>query len=698
MSPSDDEPTLGDSSNERDYQPPVWDSWSDPPESFPGGTAGDAGREPGADETSWDDDPSAPGEISWDDDPFDAESADPALADPESVDTALADTGETLITDKETGPVEVDSEATQIFPAVVAERRLPGDGVSRSPELVEDPNPVPSGHVSQLIAERYRLEELLTQRRGTATWRAFDTKLSRPVLVHSFADGDPRREAVLDAARKAAIATDSRFLRVLDAVADDADDGTYIVGEYVPGQSLEKLLRQGPLSVIEAGWVVRELADALTPMHAAGLFHQRLNPDTVVITATGSVKIVGFLIDAALSPDEALEGAWSEREEADVRALGQLLYACLVTRWPTMDESDRTWWGLRPAPYDTKGWLTPRQVRAGVSPALDQVCDQILHERPRLGGTPLRSAHQVDLALSRMLGTADASADLEHRVRHPQARGGIDDTLSDVAGIAGTSAGSSRTPLTAASPTDVDDHSSDLDADWEADEDDRATALMETHDGVYGPDNPRQRPGPSRPWLRLLIALVVLSVLVGLVAVGVRQSRNDTEDAGASPSATAAQKLPIAKVDDFDPEADGGNAEENPNQVALAWDGKPATAWTTLTYRGNPKLGGLKPGVGLVIDLGQPVAVGSVKLTLQGTGTAVSLYVPQADAAAVTTADMSTVERWKQVANNGAAGTSVTLKPATPVTTRFVLVHLTSLPKVDAGRYRAGIAEMEVTT
>ncbi|MGJ6981622.1 protein kinase family protein [Aestuariimicrobium soli] len=680
--PTGDTPS-GDSSGGRDYQPPVWDSWSDTPDSYP------PSDEPVTDE------PTQP------------------QPDTQQPDTQQPDQADDLGATQTWTPSFDDGEATQVFAAVTASRRAPGDGVRRSSEVVDDPDElIPSGHVNLLIADRYRLEEQLTQRRGTATWRAFDTKLSRPVLVHSIADDDPRRDAVLEAARKAAIATDSRFLRVLDAVADDEDDGTYVVCEYVPGQSLEKVLRQGPLSVIEAGWVVRELADALTPMHAAGLFHRRLNPDTVVVTATGSVKIVGFLIDAALAPDETPDVAWSEREEADVRALGQLLYACLVTRWPTMDETDRTWWGLRPAPFDTKGWLTPRQVRAGVSPALDQVCDQVLHERPRLGGTPLRSAHQIDQALSRVLGTADASADLEHRVRHPQTRVGIDDTLSDVADIAGTGPRPPHTPATASSPRSADgagwgsDDRDDTGFDDEYDDDglddaefdDRGTVVMAAHDGVYGPDNPRQRPRPHRPWLRLLIGLVVLSAIVGLVAVGLRQSRKGDEGAAGSPSPTAAQKLPIAKVDDFDPEADGGNTEENPNLIALAWDGKPSTAWTTLTYRGNPKLGGLKPGVGLVVDLGQPVAVGAVKLTLQGQPTAVALYVPQGNASSVTTPDMTTVERWKQVANNGSAGTSVTLKPATPVTTRFVLVYLTSLPKVDEGRYRAAIAEMEVTT
>ena len=42
-----------------------------------------------------------------------------------------------------------------------------------------------------------------------------------------------------------------------------------------------------------------------------------------------------------------------------------------------------------------------------------------------------------------------------------------------------------------------------------------------------------------------------------------------------------------------------------PTTAKNAIDGDPGTSWTTLTYRGNPALGGLKPGVGLMLDLGK---------------------------------------------------------------------------------------------
>ena len=212
------------------------------------------------------------------------------------------------------------------------------------------------------------------------------------------------------------MATDSRFLRVLDAVqSTDPELGSYIVCEYATGQSLEMILSHGPLSGLEAAWVVREVADALAGVHSLGLYHQRINPDTVIITPTGNVKIVGLLIEAALRPaDGTLVHGADTPELVDVTDLGRLLYACLVSRWPGGPA-----FSLPDAPVLGRRWVTPRQVRAGVSPALDNVCDQILGDPPRHRANPITTAHGVVNALTKVLGSADASGDLERRLQQP---------------------------------------------------------------------------------------------------------------------------------------------------------------------------------------------------------------------------------------------------------------------------------------
>jgi putative peptidoglycan lipid II flippase len=112
-------------------------------------------------------------------------------------------------------------------------------------------------------------------------------------------------------------------------------------------------------------------------------------------------------------------------------------------------------------------------------------------------------------------------------------------------------------------------------------------------------------------------------------------------------------------------------------------------------YKGKAKFGGLKPGVGYIVDLGHPVTVGMVSLLLVGQPTAVELRVPAGDPKTVTSPPMDKAAQWTVVASNAAAGTSVDLSPTSAVTTQFVMVYITSLPAATGG-FKAGIAEVTV--
>ena len=124
---------------------------------------------------------------------------------------------------------------------------------------------------------------------------------------------------------------------------------------------------------------------------------------------------MGLLIEAALRPaaTEVVHGA-DTPELVDVTDLGRLLYASLVCRWPGGPA-----FGLSSAPTMGRRWMTPRQVRAGVSPALDNVCDQILGDPPRHHAAAITTAGGIVTALTKVLGSADAAPDLERRLHQP---------------------------------------------------------------------------------------------------------------------------------------------------------------------------------------------------------------------------------------------------------------------------------------
>ena len=230
--------------------------------------------------------------------------------------------------------------------------------------------------------------------------------------MHLLDSADPHTPEVLRLGRDAAMATDSRFLRVLDVVDNEEGTEPYLVYEYAAGQTLEKVLRGGPLSGVETAWVVREVADGLIGLHAQNLYHRHLSPATLLVTASGNVKVLGFGVNEVNQASEShLNG-----EAADVRALGQLLYACLVTRWPGGDR-----FGLAAAPVVDGNYVLPSRVRSGVAPAVDQVVDRILSPVPQAHSTRLTTAQDVTTQLSLVLGPMSASHDLRSRL-HPSVR------------------------------------------------------------------------------------------------------------------------------------------------------------------------------------------------------------------------------------------------------------------------------------
>jgi hypothetical protein len=474
------------------------------------------------------------------------------------------------------------------------------------------------------LAGRYRLEECLEQSDGAQIWRAIDEKLSRPVAIRLIPAGHARAVAVIQAARAAAGVDDGRFLRVLDAV--EADGIVYVVNEWVPAaRPLSELLRSGPLDPVDAQHIVTEAAQALAGAHKLGLAHLRIDPDTVLRTDAGQVKILGLCVDAALNGASAGDPTIS-----DTRGLGRVLYAALTARWPEGEA-----YGLPAAPYEQGHLCTPRQVLAGVPAALDEVTDRILNPEPRHHATPLRTPGDVATALELL----------------PRPRPGHLHRPRDV-----------EQTITIGPPL---------------------------------PAPPAWEPSPAARTARVVVAAVLIAGLALLAwqvatnVVGITPGLGADDD--PKPPAQL-QTLQVTGADDFDPPP--GNGEENSGRTNLAIDGDPSTEWRTVLYRGRADLGGLKDGVGLILDLGSVQSVQEVELDLLGEGTDLEI---RAASGAVDSAPES-LDDFEVVAKGADLGSEATLKLDERVRTRYLLVWLTSLPAdaEQARQYRGGIAEVQV--
>jgi putative peptidoglycan lipid II flippase len=552
--------------------------------------------------------------------------------------------------------------------------------------------PPPGLHSGDVLGGRYRIEDLIGEVGGSQIWRAKDDVLNRSVGAQVLAATDPRAVSFLEAARASTAVTDPRFLRVLD-VADDERGHAYVVREWARAVSLASMLRHGPLDNRRAAAIVAEAASAIEAAHEAGRTHRRLDPSTVLVKDSGAVRIAGLGTDyALLGSAEASEplgtpvgglsavglaprtpvGAVEAAEQEDVQALGRLLYACLVARWPGGEAA-----GLPPAPTEHGRLLRPRQVRAGVSRDADTVCDRVLGRPPRHHEPPLRSAHDL----------AEALALVGH---HPASAYDDQPSLTDAQPHPFGSSRSAPAGATVAPP-----------ALLPATRPPRRTAPPAPDPAMLGRSRSAARESFSgdRKWIWLAVTLLV--ALTSVIAFAVGRATNDTNAATprtvpsspTGPSAPTPQvperPLRVADVTDFDPDGDG---TEQPQLADAATDGDPTTSWETVDYFNNPDLGGLKRGVGLLLDLGYPQEVSDVRIRFGDAPTSYAVFTAPSDRDRVPTE----LEQLDRIEGERDAGPDTAVAFPQPLTTRYLLVWLTSLPAETESTYVGVIDEISL--
>jgi hypothetical protein len=501
--------------------------------------------------------------------------------------------------------------------------------------------------IGDLLANRYRLVREVSDGSGpTTVWQATDEVLARRVAVKvlpaSGRAGAAAARPFLEAAGRASSLSHPGLARVYDAALEErpAERGTrtvdvaYVVSEWVDGRTLaDLLLAEGPLDPVDAVRLAHEAASAVGAAHEQRVGHGRIHPGNLMVTPTGRLQVTDAAVAAAvhgtplppLGAGEPLDGPEVAR---DTRDLASVLYAMLTARWPAASTPQPAA-GLAPAPKPAGGALyAPRQVRAGVPKSLDAVVVRALE--------PGRVPGRQPIATSRALAQA------------------------------------------------LDEAGPDL----------RAHAV---------PAAPAARHGPSRVWRlwRLTPKAIALAVIVviGIAGyavgkkVGELPRKDGALDALAQPTPSAAAAGPtLTRIDltkppvvvrDYDPF--GRDGAEQPGSVQNAFDGDSTTAWVTDGY-GSPTFGGLKSGVGLLVDLGRPTTVSSVQVGLATPGATVELRS--------TDQVGDNADSFTTVAHQSDAKQVATLTPAAARPARYWLIWFTRLPKAAGGRYREGIAEL----
>ncbi|MGR7024567.1 hypothetical protein [Geodermatophilus sp. URMC 62] len=499
-------------------------------------------------------------------------------------------------------------------------------------------------------------------------WRAKDRVLNRDVAVRVHEPGGPAARSWITRALTAGGLATPALAMVYDASEGGGNDGggaAYVVNEWIEGQTLAERLGSGPMDEREARTVLRRLAEGVAEAHRVGLAVGGLSPETVVLRPNGLVGL------------RAVPAATGTVQE-DIAALGALLEYCLTgsragasgpggtpAHPPVIDQPDLAALVRR-----------ARSTEPGARLASAAAMAALLAERPRAGGTPVRGRDESDSGWLRRLrehrdteqageepAPTAAAADAEHPERLERR------TMPPVP------SGRAALPLPGNEPADGDTDGAD-----------------ERVDG-------RRRLLVVGLPLAALLVVIALAWWVGthLLSVagsvdevpGAVRSSPSTSSAAAEGSAAASSSggapVAIAGGTVLDPFGDGD--PDNPGDVPASYDGDPATAWSTYTYRGSAAFGGLKPGIGVVYDLGSAQPVAGVTLTTTTPG--ISVEVRTGDSR---DGDLDSFA----VAAAGTVDGTTDLTFDEPVTTQYVLVWVTGLVPAEDG-FAGDLAEVAVT-
>lgn len=202
------------------------------------------------------------------------------------------------------------------------------------------------------------------------------------------------------------------------------DGSRYLVLEYVPGKNLSALIAEGPLPTERALAIARQMAAALSAIHAVGIVHRDVKPDNVMLVERAGNEDFVKLLDFGMAKVQQQEHGQNEPQltrqglvfgtprymapeqaageptdhRADLYALGIVLYAMLTGNPPFSAEEIRD--VLRMQRYDL-----PPPLPGSVHPSVAAFVMTMLEKDP---GQRIQTADGVVEYIDGLLARLDA--------------------------------------------------------------------------------------------------------------------------------------------------------------------------------------------------------------------------------------------------------------------------------------------------
>jgi serine/threonine-protein kinase len=161
----------------------------------------------------------------------------------------------------------------------------------------------------------YRLHATLGTGGMGVVFLARDTRLCRPVAVKVLAadrlDADSRRRLREEALTLSRL-SHPNIAAIFDFGSHEETD--YLVMEFVPGNTLDALLKKGPLEPHVVAALGSQLGRGLAAAHAAGIVHRDIKPGNVRVTPDGLLKILDFGVATCASAEAGSTTTTSGRD------------------------------------------------------------------------------------------------------------------------------------------------------------------------------------------------------------------------------------------------------------------------------------------------------------------------------------------------------------------------------------------------
>lgn len=350
--------------------------------------------------------------------------------------------------------------------------------------------------MSERIADRYELGELIGTGGMSEVYAATDTLLGREVAVKMLRPDLARdvnfRERFRKEAQNSSRLNHPAIVAVYDTGEYERDNvGTpYIVMELVHGRTIRDIIREdGPMAPTEAAKALVPVCGALQASHDADIIHRDIKPANIMVTNTGAVKIMDFGIAQALndatsamtqtsavigtaqylSPEQARGKNVDGR--SDLYALGCVMYEMVTGKPPFEGDSPFSvaYQHVQEDPTPPSEFVKDLSPTAALN--LDAVVLSAMAKHP---GDRYQSAQDMADDLARLERGSITQAARHHvEPDHEEEQAPSDEGKTMVAPVvaAGTVAAASAVPVAAATAApDPELDNPEDDEDWEYEE------------------------------------------------------------------------------------------------------------------------------------------------------------------------------------------------------------------------------------